>query len=212
MATYYNEDGFPSLYNDQCECVIPDAGDDIQDENCPECLELGEICGIYIDCLDGGSAAHPIANYTSGAPLGADEAVNTTAITAWYDANVASTGTDKVRYFEVIGSSSSAAPTVIRGPKNKKFTGEKTITYNLRFFPLCHATREFLRALECGGQIAIWYETLGDGFYGGQNGITVSIVDVQLNHNEGEESYQEGVLILEFKTKVSPNRDVFSLN
>lgn len=207
--SFYDAEGYPQLFNESCECELPDGNDATQDENCAECLELSEICDVYFGCPVNGITALPITGYQAGAPLTADETINATAIAAWESANVAATGADKIRKFEVLGSSSSSAGTAIRGSKNKKFPAQKTITYTLRFFPLCQKDRDFLRALECGGQLSFWYGTLGEGFYGGMNGITVSIIDVQLNHAEGEEAYNEGVLVLEYKTKQSPNRDLY---
>lgn len=194
-----------------CVCVIPIAGTEAQDPNCPTCIEKSEICDIWMDCCDPDDprqASNPIAGWQGGAALGADETLNTTAITTWLQ-GVDNQAPGAVRHFTVRGSQTDSEAEQIPLPKDLFASGDKTFTQTLEFFPLCQQTREFLRGLQCGGTVCTWHKTIGNGFYGGEHGITAGIKNVSLPKELG--GYTKGTVTLEWKEKVDAPRDFYEL-
>lgn len=67
----------------------------------------------------------------------------------------------------------------------------------------------FVRALQCGATVRIWYETNGNYLYGGQNGILARIVRVTAPKERGIDSVVNYNFEIVWSAKCEPER-VFS--
>jgi len=64
---------------------------------------------------------------------------------------------------------------------------------------------EFMRALECGGQYRIWYETEGGFLYGGNEGILVNATGDDIL-NRGREEIETIAGTFTWRSKFHPDR------
>lgn len=204
-TTQYN------LYQD-CVCEMPSMGDESQDPNCPTCLEESEICELYIQCVDpedSDLALNPIGGYVDGQPLCDDEEINATAIMTWMDTAVDNSAQGAVRKITGRGTATDAEGDQTPIGKGLFIKGKKTFTVTFEVLPLCQKTRCAMLALQCGGNVAFHYRTTGNGFYGGENGITAYVKDVSMPKEF--DSYTKATITLEWSAKTDAPRDFYDI-
>lgn len=106
-----------------------------------------------------------------GAPLA--KPTDWTTKAAW-DAVVADTGTGKIRRLTVIADKPESESTVRVVSKGRKQQGPRTHTINFDIDDATQANYEFIRRLQCGSSLVIWYATK-DFLYGGPDGFEVNV-------------------------------------
>lgn len=164
--------------------------------SCTEAIyeELSEICGIYM------------INESSVTP--GDPAVvpaDWTSLPAW-ETVLAQTGADKIRYLVGIGDLPEPEQTIRELSKKRKKLGNKTFQLLFDVDDINDTNREFIRQLECGATVFIWFETLGGALYGGPNGIKADVIRANLPLDRGPDSYARGVLQFEWESTCHPVR------
>lgn len=189
-----------ALANYTCPACPTDCSTvDLPTVDFPSCVEaiyeeLSEICGIYIV---GESSTTP------GEPQ--VKPGDWTTLAAW-EAVLGQTGTDKIRYLVGMGDLPEPEQTVRTLSKKRKKLGNKIFTLNFDVDDINDTNREFIRAMECGKTVFLWFETLGGALYGGENGIKADVVAANLPLDRGPDSYARGVLQFEWESTCHPLR------
>lgn len=164
--------------------------------NCVDSVveEESEICDIYASNIDAdGNATNPPANWEDA--------------TTWAD--VLSQDTDGgVRHLVGIGDLPEPTQETRTISKRRKKVGTKTFTLNFDIDDLSDRNREFVRSLECGYSLAIWYTTIGGFMHGGPKGVRVTVSKANLPLQRGENSYAKGLLSFEWDATCHPMRIV----
>lgn len=106
------------------------------------------------------------------ASLGADDLVNWEAPGEWATRidNTDVADIDKIRYFHVIGDKPVAEGEPKEMSLARKAITDKTHTINFSIDETNETNYDFLRQLECGGNVKIWFAS-GKYLYGGNHGI-----------------------------------------
>lgn len=183
-----------SIFNDfcpdcgltACACTSPA----VQDDNCisPSDVELGEVKSIILDCPDADDwtmPTSPISGYTDSS---VDDTANASTIMSWIDA-IDNTQAGGIKRIKVIGSIGQPETTKILMPENKNITINRRYTLNFRVPHANQLTRNYFKWIQsCQPALFMWYQTLGNGFYGGENGIRISEIDVWEQKDEGAQS------------------------
>lgn len=168
-----------------CDADLPVV--DFSDCN-PE-IVLSEITKVYI----AKTTATPFTNWAN-----AEE---------WTDriSQTNTVGDDYIRPLTVIGDKPAATPVVkeISNGRKKNVTSDHTI--NATIDDVTNVNYEFMRALECGGQFKMWYETAGGKMYGGNEGVLVNIAPSHLL-NRGREETETIALSITWRAKFHPER------
>lgn len=154
--------------------------------------EESEIQEIFMTINDGAGA--PKAKPTSW-----------TSKSDWL-AVIADTGNDKVRKLNVIGDKPLADATTRTLSKRRKKAGTKTQTINFDIDDISPANYDFMRQLQCGATVVIWYSTVGGYLYGGPNGFEVSVANIGEVLDRGENNYAVIRGILSWENQFSPPR------
>lgn len=119
------------------------------------------------------------------------------------------TTTDNSTHKYLVGIGGLPAPekAEIELPKNKVRALDRTYTITFSVRNLTDNHYEFFKALQCGTtSFKFWYETVGGRFFGGDEGIVPSKVDVDFPLSEGVDDYEEAVLLLSFEACGDPPR------
>lgn len=117
------------------------------------------------------------------------------------------TGNDYIRPLTVIGDKPAGAPVVKDISNGRRVTIGKDHTLNFTIDDVTQQNYDFMRALECGGEFKMWYETEGGFMYGGNEGITVRVVaDDVLARGRDEIEVINGTLT--WRAKFSPERGI----
>lgn len=82
---------------------------------------------------------------------------------------------DAIRTLTVIGDKPAPTGTPVSISGGRTVISNKTHVVNFTIDETTPENHEFMRALECGGQFKIWYETLGGLLFGGNDGILATI-------------------------------------
>lgn len=85
------------------------------------------------------------------------------------------TGDDYIRTLWVIGDKPAPSQNAKDVSNRRRVVINKTHTLNYTVDDAQPEIHEFMRALECGGQYRVWYETHGRRMYGGNAGVVASI-------------------------------------
>lgn len=116
-------------------------------------------------------------------------------------------GDDYIRPLTVIGDKPAAASVIKDISNGRKSVVGKDHTLNFTIDDMSNENYEFMRALECGGQFKMWYETEGGYMYGGNEGILVNI-DANVINNRGREEIETIAGVITWRAKFSPERVV----
>lgn len=141
------------------------------------------------------------------AKKGAAAFTNWTAAAEWTTrmSQTSIVGDDYIRPFTVIGDKPAPAGVVKNISNGRIITIGKDHTLNVTIDDVSDENYEFMRALECGGEYKLWYETEGGYMYGGNNGILVrASFDDILARGRDEIELINGVLT--WRSKFSPER------
>lgn len=82
---------------------------------------------------------------------------------------------DVIRPMTVIADKPAPTPTVKEISGGRKITINKNHIVNITIDETSAINHDMVRALECGGEFKIWYETAGGLLFGGNDGIECSI-------------------------------------
>lgn len=150
-----------------CEGELPE----VLFDNCNPIVEFSEIRRVFV----AKQVAAPFADWTA-----AGEWV------ARIDPDNVS-GDDYIREFRVIGDKPIPTAIVKDISNGRKKSIGKDHVLNFLIDDISDENYEFMRYLECGGEVKIWYETEGGRMFGGNNGINVSLsMGSQLNRGRDE--------------------------
>lgn len=167
-------------------------------ESCVEAMKLfeSEICDLYITIPDANGDATVV-------PATWDEA----GILAWHSANVGDAELDAVRRIVVIGDMNSEDPeTGTFSKRRQKAVGLKQHILNATVDDMSDANREFMRTLECGATVVMWFATIGGNFFGGQDGILGDIYNVKLPLERGDGNYEYATFQFSWEAAAAPPR------
>lgn len=168
-----------------CETALPI----VKFNECSPRVNLSEIEKIYV--------AKPIAKAFT------DVAIATEWSTRLSETSV--TGDDSIRPLIVIGDKPQPANVVKDISNGRRINVRKDHTINVTIDDVSDENYEFMRTLECGGQVKIWYETAGGYLYGGNEGIDATfILDDVLNRGRDEIETLTGTIT--WSAKFSPER------
>jgi hypothetical protein len=96
-------------------------------------------------------------------------------------------GDDYIRKLTVIADKPAPTGNVKEISADRTINVDKTHVINLTIDETNSTNFEFLRQLECGGQVKIWYQTKSGHLFGGNAGIKVTmILDMVLARGTGE--------------------------
>ena len=185
-------------------------------DECPniDSVEESEICTIYLDTPDpaanGCLPLNPIGTYTDTTG-GTDDTVNVTVLTTWLTTAVDNTTVGSVREINVIGDKPEPEDTVKTISKRKQLIISRKHTLNIDVLELPHTNYEFMRKMQCGGSLFLWFRTIGGGFYGGENGIKVTIEKSFVQFDRGEDASKTGILKFFWFNDCDPPRDAFPI-
>lgn len=170
-----------------CETALPV----VKFNDCAPAINLSEIEKIYI--------AKPIAAAFS------DVAIATEWSTRLSETSV--TGDDSIRPLVVIADKPQPSNVVKEISNGRRMNVRKDHTINVTIDDVSDENYEFMRTLECGGQVKFWYQTAGGYLYGGNDGIQGTIVlDGVLNRGRDEIETLTGTIT--WSAKFSPERVV----
>jgi hypothetical protein len=164
--------------------VLPQA----EADECAPDWSFGQIDHIYMAPQD----APAFTNYGSLAEW------TTRLSNTSFDANA-------VRFFHVIGDMPEAETSEIQISLDRMIQVQKTFVINARTEETGSLNHEFLRFLECGVFVRIWWTAGNKYIYGGNDGIEVSV-----KANEIIPESREELITIQFtftwKSKHSPER------
>ncbi len=164
--------------------------------NCVDSMvsEESEITDIFMTIPDDANPGDPLAKPTDW-----------TTKAAW-DLIIASSGLAKVRQLTVIGDLAEPEGTVRTVSKRRRILGEHTFTLNFDIDDISLANYDFMRRLQCGASVVIWYATAGGFLYGGPNGFQVDITKAGQILERGDGNYAVLRFQVQWKAKCSPPR------
>lgn len=116
------------------------------------------------------------------------------------------TDKDKIRVLTVIGDKPAPTSTPRVMSNRRRFTPFKEHTINISIDDVSNENYDFMRALECGAEGIMWYETIGGKMFGGNAGIqkvTLALDDL-LPSGEGEYETLGGTAT--WRAKLHPDR------
>jgi len=167
-------------------------------ESCVEAMKIfeSEICDIYITIPDeNGDAVNKPATWTGP------------AILTWHSSFVGDAELDTVRRVVVIGDlNSEDAETGTFSKRRQKAVGLKPHVLNATIDDMSDANREFIRQLECGATVVLWFATIGGNFFGGVDGILGDIFNVKLPLERGEGNYEYATFQFSWEAAAAPPR------
>jgi hypothetical protein len=114
-------------------------------------------------------------------------------------------GDDYIRVLTVIADKPQAASVVREISNGRRIVVGKDHTINFTIDDVSDENYEFMRALECGGQFRIWYETAGGYMYGGNEGQLINI-DAGDVLNRGREETETIAGTMTWRAKFHPER------
>lgn len=113
----------------------------------------------------------------------------------------------KIRRLRVMGSKPVPDSNEKEVSGGRTITGTKSHQVAFKIDETNADNHEFLRQLECGGSVLMWYETSGGLLFGGTEGIEVSIkLDMNIPESRDELIVFEGVA--QWKSKFTEERIV----
>jgi hypothetical protein len=191
MEDLRNTYACPACPEDCSDFVVPD----IVSEDCLDSIvsELSEIKQLYIASIDPADRTKPLNGPTDW-----------TSSAAW-DAVISNTGTG-VR--EIFGIGSIPAPEsqsrTFHDNQSKVVNKQYELTFDIESI---HPTNyEFLRKLQCGAKVRIWYMSRGDFMYGGLNGIPVQVFDATSPMDRGADAYKKLIFQFRWNALCDPER------
>lgn len=110
-----------------------------------------------------------------------------------------------IRPLTVIGDKPAGTGVIKDISNGRKVTVGKDHTLNLTVDDMTDENYEFMRALECGGQWRLWYETEGGYMHGGNEGI---LINIDGNHilNRGRDETETIAYVVTWRAKFHPER------
>jgi hypothetical protein len=183
-----NEFIIPCLCDDSAFITITDV-----DPDCPPIGDLSEV--VYLLLSDTSQAVPPVpADWTLPADWAAviDNAVND--------------GT-KIKKLIGVGRVESGEPTTRLMPAHKTIYGETTYTLTFRLKSPDQTLYDFLQKLEnCPSLPNFWFVTVGGYMFGAPEGIVSASMRPVFALAEGEDSYEEYDIIINWKSRTRPLR------
>ncbi|MFT3704633.1 MAG: hypothetical protein QM802_19870 [Agriterribacter sp.] len=114
-----------------------------------------------------------------------------------------STNENAVRFILGTGSMPAGSKQEITYQVNKKRTISKSRTLTFTVEEANATIHNLIRMLECGGEYRFWWGTIGDRFYGGNEGV-ISGYDANLVLGSGENDYEQRIIELSWEDKFTP--------
>lgn len=183
-----------------CPACPEDCGDfvmpEIVSEDCLDSIEseLSEIKVLFIASVNPADKTKPI-----GGPADWTDS-------ALWDAAIDNALPNKIR--RVYGIGDIPEPTETTRTFHDNLTKVTNRQYLMTFdiLSLAQVNYDAMRKLQCGGSLRVWFMTRGDGFYGGQDGIPVSINSAGSTFERGADAFKKIVLKLQWNAKCDPSR------
>lgn len=178
-----------------------DGQDNCEDPQLPpvtafECVNtieehLSELCNIYVAPINLVTSDDFVENFNWEDPTSWAQYINNT-----------DTG-DYIRCLNIIGSIGEGTSTVREKSKGRKKNSKKVRPFDATLDDASDLNYEFVKSIECGANVCIWYATRGCKLYGGNSGIPMYITgDWPLL--AGSDSYEGGKITGEFQTCLPP--------
>lgn len=143
------------ICDEDCESSLPT----VKFSSCAPEINLAEIGRVFIAKAN----AAPFENWLS--PV------------EWAARLIQTGGSDDaIRTLTVIGDKPAPTGNTVPISGGRNYTGNKTHIVNFTIDETTQENHDFMRALECGGQFKVWYETLGGLLFGGNSGILADVV------------------------------------
>lgn len=136
---------------------------------CSPVLIEAQISDLFV-----GNDGFPLSDWTNGVEW-ADRIDN------------ASTDSDAIRHYTVIGSKPKPTGTEKIIEHKRIILGAKTHTIDFKVYDMSDLNREAVREHECGGKYRGWYQTGGGLLFGGNEGVPMSqVLDVVIDESSDE--------------------------
>lgn len=116
-----------------------------------------------------------------------------------------STGADAIRVLTVIADKPAGAGVIKEISNGRRITIGKDHTLNFTIDDVSDENYQAMRQLECGGEYKMWYETLGEKMFGGNEGILVR-VDVNNVLGRGRDEIEVINGVFSWRAKFHPER------
>lgn len=180
-----------------CAATVLPILDTNQDCFSVEGLTRSEITGlIFLSKKDSSDTTNPLPAAVTLAGLG-----------ALID-NTDTTGS-KAKHITVSGVIGAPEESIVTLPKFKEVVKDRTYTLTADVQQLTTNTYEFIRTLQCGGFVGyVWFVT-EDWIFGGtttEEAITIDTVTGNFLFEKGKDSYQNGQIIVKWKSVAFPDR------
>lgn len=156
-----------------------------EDPNCVSVPPLAEIQHVYIQPT---GATAPFDWSTPTAPTAVSGAIDNTT-----------TDNSKTKHLVIIGSQVDPEETIYNGPGGSQVVSNRRYTMNGRTPITAQSIYDFLKQIQCNNlNFVFWFGTRGGYLFGGENGIYPAASNARFPKNEGNESVEEGTIILTY--------------
>lgn len=157
------------------------------DPNCVSVPPLSEISDIYIQPT---GATAPFDWTTPTAPTAVSGAIDNTT-----------TDNSKTKHLVVVGNQGDPEETIYNGPKGTTVVGLRRYTIEGRTPITAQSIYDFLKQIQCNNlNFVFWFGTRGGYLFGGATGINPASSNARFPKEEGNEGYENGIIILEYET------------
>lgn len=179
-----------------------------------------------VECLECASLEMPAVSFGNCAPKQVESEINRLYITIedpnnpgealggpddwtdpadWATAIHASTA-QKVRELIVIGDLPEPEQEVRIVSDRRKVMGTKNFKLNITVDDATDDNYEFMRTLECGFTVRIWYGNIGGKLYGDQNGVLCDVTKANAPLDRGQNTFERFEFTFEWEAAGHPPR------
>lgn len=112
----------------------------------------------------------------------------------------------KVRKLTVIGDLAEAEQEIRIVSNRRRVMGTKVFTLNATIDDASDENYEFMRSLECGFEVRIWYGTVGGKLYGDQNAVPCSVIKANAPLDRGQNTFERFEFAFQWEAHCHPPR------
>jgi len=117
-------------------------------------------------------------------------------------------GDDKIRQLTITGDKPQPTSNTREISGGRSQVTDKTHVVNITIDETNQINHDFVRYMECGGQVVIWYQTKSGHLYGGNSGITGVNLVLDLVLNRGADEIQTYTGTATWRSKFTEERTV----
>lgn len=161
--------------------------------------ELSQICELLVSVEDDENPGEPLYVPTDIA-----------SASAWLTA-FTTTGAG-IRRLIGIGSIPKPEREQREVSKGRVITGDGKYTLTFTIDEMNQSIYDFLRGLQCGATLVIWYVTKGGFLYGGEKGFSVQLIEADPIWDGDTNSYLRGELVVTWNRRCAPPRSEYPLS